>query len=453
MKAIKFFILFFSFLLVVNTVTALDCSELRHTELCNEVISSNITEEEKVYLINSLIIDEKSYPNHTFIRDWNLRVNFSIPFENQTLFRDNYVKNAWVRIFSVMPSIIYNNSIFNNGTGEVLIGFNHEIDLPDNYTSEGYPREEEGYCKLTYSLENKQEALNLYNNNNLIGSGYLVNFSSDYDMNFSAEYVISVDTKIEKYEWETYCARKKGKRCVWTRHRCRLRGEEIAHSELILTDNISIKYYPNVLDAEIKIKDKYQDTTKFIFNTSNFSSLHLEFLNSEFNEYNYLYDIVENNSILWLKTKKQHSENVDNLFIQDNEVIVKNIQNCNLTLFDHFTKKYFLCNLDYIEEEVVITTDKLIYSKNETILVSIEPSDKEFNVTYGEDSIIIRGNTEFSAKYPENKIYTNYNGKEISKTIHVKNDAPLNAIFVLGLFCGVNYTLTCLIRKYWGVSS
>ncbi len=445
------FILFFLFLVVLNIASAVSCDNVNSKDLCNEIISSNLNQTDKDYLINSLLIEDSSFPNHDFVKGWNLKINVTKPLNDTKLFSSLYIKNAWVKIFSVMPSILEDNLTWNNGTGSVLTGFNHDVVLPKNYTAKNYLENQNGYCLIIYNLQSDKGNLNLYNGN-LIGSGHLVNFTSNADMNFRSEYDIVVNTKIDKSVWNKYCT-KKNKKGVCTQwvYKCEFKNSEIKTDKLVLNDNLFVKYYPDNLQAGLKIKDKYLDTTKFNLTTGNFSSLNLKFLNSGFNEYNYVYSVVENNSILQIKADKLERKDINNLFIENNDILVKDISNCKLTLFDHFTSKIFPCDFNYTDLDIKIETDKLIYSENETIKVIIEPYDKEFNVTYGNISKVVKGNVEFTAKYSNDIISISDNGRDIEKVIHVKDNQSLSIFFVLSLFTGANYTIGSLIKKYWGV--
>ena len=73
----KFFILFLATLFVVSPVFAIDCNMLDNRDLCLEINRMDLTEEEKEYLISDIIDDSKNFPNHDFVKEWNINLDTS----------------------------------------------------------------------------------------------------------------------------------------------------------------------------------------------------------------------------------------------------------------------------------------------------------------------------------------------------------------------------------------
>ena len=66
-------------LLFIPIATALPCSDTAHPLLCEDVMSSSATQEEKHWLVTELMQDRRDFPNHEFVYDWNTAVDASMP--------------------------------------------------------------------------------------------------------------------------------------------------------------------------------------------------------------------------------------------------------------------------------------------------------------------------------------------------------------------------------------
>lgn len=444
-QAIIFSFLFF---LMIHSVFAIDCNLLEHKEICEEIQNSEISQEEKDYLMRDIIHDFNDFPSHSFVKEWNTNIITSEAPENTQTFNKRYIQNAWVKVFAVMPSILENNTLFHSGNGEILTGYNHDIIFPKKAESDD--------CRTDYSIENVEEEIKVFQNNDFIGEGKLVNFSLSNDAVFKSEYNIKAKIRLDHFELEEECC---DEECEQKCESCEFSHTTYDEENLkILSENFNIKYYNINLSEEYLIKDQYLGTTKAEFSGKNYTSMHLTYSNSYFKEFNYFYSIVWDvlpYYVLTVKAEKNQKIEFDNLIYEGKNpytIFVKDTKACELIVYDHFKGLKQNCNTSYENIGIGIKTDKLIYKNDETIKINVVPY-QNFTLTYANQTYTINNYLELKAVYPYNKISILHNGRSYDKIIHVKNNEPLMMLFSLSIFGIVNYAIFGLIKKYWGVLS
>ena len=136
---------FFLFLVLISSASAIDCNMLDNKELCKQIQSSGLSQSDKDYLLSDIIADQKNFPAHDFVRDWNLQVDTSKKPIDIKDYNQEFIKNAWAKILIIMPSVKENNIIYHTSQGEVLSAFDYDVQLPTGTES--------GDCKTKYYLE------------------------------------------------------------------------------------------------------------------------------------------------------------------------------------------------------------------------------------------------------------------------------------------------------------
>jgi len=441
--------IFFLFFILIPVAHALDCNKVtEHKDLCNDVMNSDLSNNEKQEMITELLQDLKNYPAHDFVYDWNTHIDTSIPPEGIAVQNQGYIKNAWMRLLTAMPSVIENNTLYFSGKGKALSAYKHDVVIP-------YGQIIGNDCKTTYQLRENKGVLNLFANNVYQGNGNLVSFQSSSDTALRAEYNINVKTDINHYKWYYYCcAHSPQGGCTRVCRVCKYSNTEQKQDNLVIKDQLFLKYYNPEMKADFSVLDVYSGSTKITYKPSVSSSLN--FKDSFLKKYDYIYGIntsIKPYDVLIVRVDKHEWNEKDNLYSDGNEtyeIIVKDTSNCNITLFTHFANKTILCNLSYQPIDIVIETDKLAYDENETIKVSLKPS-KEFNLTYAGKEYKVKDSIELKAVYPYNKISVFYNGRSIDKIIHIKEKESWNILLGFSVFTGMNYLIIVLVRKTWGV--
>src|SRR3989338_10790227 len=154
------------FLLVLPLVSAsFNCQLMSNVNQCSEIINSNISETQKDQLLSSLLYNSTNYPNHEFIFNYNTKIKVNSSIENLTIINSTYIKNGWLSLLTVMPSVLEDNTLFVTENTFVLSDYNYFIEVPKDYISKGYPKIKNGDCKTIHTLIENISTLNVLVNN------------------------------------------------------------------------------------------------------------------------------------------------------------------------------------------------------------------------------------------------------------------------------------------------
>ena len=169
---------FFLFLVLLPSLHALDCNSIANKQWCNDIQKSNISQIEKDYLLSDIISDSKHYPDHQLVRQWNSKFSTTAAPVNTIKKNSDYVKDSWVKILAVMPSVIFNDTLYISNSGEIQVGYNYNVYIP-SYT-------DSGDCKTIRSIVQSTSSAQLYINNQYVGSGHSVNYFTSLPHNADA---------------------------------------------------------------------------------------------------------------------------------------------------------------------------------------------------------------------------------------------------------------------------
>ncbi|MBU0460609.1 MAG: hypothetical protein KJ597_00540 [Nanoarchaeota archaeon] len=430
----KLFVALLIILLGLPLSLAFDCNSIQNRDYCEEIMNSALTEAEKDYLLADIMSNTKHYPDHQLVKGWNSNIPTDVAPNGVSKQDQGYIKNAWVKILAVMPSVLDNGELFVNKRGEAIAGSNHEVEIPTHTDS--------GDCRTERSLVENEGNLRIYANDEHLSDN---NYRIDDDAVFKAEYNIRVKTRIKHYRWI--------KPCEECSRVCRYDNIEYKTDTLTVKDELNAKLSSLNPEAEFSIKDQYLDTTKADFNFNDVVNVELLFDDASFLQHNYVFSEVaslEPLHVLTVKAEKQVTQQENNLVYEDDEIILKNTAGCRIKVYDFFNNKVIPCNLDFNQIDFTVETDKNIYEQNETITVKIEP-EAEYLVQYGEQQFLTNGRAELVAKYPANRISVTQQDKIEYKHIHVKDETSWSLFVTLGIFGGLNCVLVGFIKRFWGV--
>ena len=182
-----------------------------------------------------------------------------------------------------MPSILANNTLLSPGIGILESAFNYRVEIPSGTES--------GDCRTDYNLQSDQNWLNNYLNGNLIGTSTLTNFTGSGVLDFQDTLRIQTVTRVDHWTMQQYCCRSERNICVKWCEECRQANTEYRTHEVNLQDEKqALQYSPKIL-PEIRVIDKYLNTTVGLLNISNFDAFTLDFEDSYFKQNNYNYDV------------------------------------------------------------------------------------------------------------------------------------------------------------------
>jgi hypothetical protein len=435
------------------SVLAITCNGISQAnyDTCMEIINSNITDMEKSLIISNLDYSEKFYPEHSFIYDKNTNLQISSAPDGVQYYNGIFVRNAWMSIFTAMPSVLYNNSLYVPTQTKVQTGFNYQIQTPSNYYSSGYPSTSQGDCKRIYTLTRNDAENKVYVNNNYQGSGKLVQINVNQDSQIKANYLINVAYSIDHYYWQRYCSRYSNGYCVRHSYRCAYDYNEIKSDSIPITDYLNVKSYNNSLTGDVRTILSYSESTKIEPNFSN--SIELSFQDSYFKKYEFVYDVNYSKApyyVYTLTAKDYKEEQISNILKDGTALIVKNPNNCTINAWDFFNTIQKSCFIGYNPIDFSVDTDRLTYIVNETINVSVYPQNISVNLTYGSQSKLVKGNSTFIAESLKNKVQATYGNFETEKIIFVQDSDKFAIIRNLSFFGLLNYIVYAVLRKCFG---
>lgn len=446
----KLALLLTAVLLVLPSAFAFNCNMLNvsQQELCNQISVSNYTADEKEALITLLIYTDREKPNHDFVSFWNQQLNPTSAPQNVQVTNQGTIKNAWMRIFGIMPSVLEDSTLYCSSSGTLQVGYNYSYQLPTGKAS--------GDCRTDYFFSKDRTKLTNYLNGATISTSKLSSFNTlEQNNQFSSTLDILLDTKVNHYKNVRYCCKYRNGYCRSYCDRCDFSSTEIKTDELILKDNLNAKLYNSTPSGSVKSEDLYKENIKGRVDYQNITYLSLNIGNSSYEKSSYVYDFNYSflpYNFITLTATPFNKEKTNGIIKQSSNstgftFISPSSDNCTITFADHFQSSARVCILETNSLNISIKTDKFYYFDNETINISIIPGDIALNISYGNESFIAKGNTSLKAVYPINKISAFYNDHQIDIFISVINQSRWAVAWNLFIFFLILYLLYKIITK------
>ena len=450
---IFFFLLALAMELVLaeDTLTFQNCENLGIGE-CEGFRELDITLGEQKELFSSLLEIKDSDNIHDFIFNWNTNIDFNqIPY-NVSPENHKTIRNAWLILSSVMPSVLYSNILYNNYSGFVQTNYGYELTRPPAYFNGQWSvcgsgsTNELGDCRTEYPENWDLSYLDVYLNNRWIANTSLVPFNTtDYQNNFESVLNIANKIKRDHYRWQrgnccrcrhccwsygrrTYCDRSCSEcGCETYQQNCISSSTDFRYDNLVLADNKTSFLEQISYSDSVILFDQAKSTAYFTINTTNTNRYNLnidEFKLTKNNlEYSYDYSYLPANVLTAQAIyNPKISANVYSTLeeIGNSDLISFNLRkkdayNCSLDLYSYFNIFNLSCNVTVLPStQLNITTDKFFYMPNETIKVNIsiksDANNDIIKVRYGNYSANVTGNStmEIPTQLNVNQIKVEY---------------------------------------------
>lgn len=419
-------------------------------DACLEISGSDLSDSEKELLISNLEYENNLEPNHFFVYSKNVNLPIKNAPEGVHIFNDEYIEDAWMKIFTSMPSVIYENFLYVPRNTKVLTGFHYEFDEPEDYRSSRYSRTLSGDCRTRYRLLEKTEENKIYVNGVYRGQGRLVPVIINQNSKIESVYTVKIKYDVNHYEWDRYCCRRNDGRCVKYCYDCDYDYDETKTGQITIRDFMDVKIYENNLVAEVleMTSDGYSYRVKLDYS----DSIEVSSINSEYSYHRYLFEFANSfppYNVLTLKATDYGRETLFNLFREGNWLIVNNIEECAIRGFDFFNEAENECSVETSLVNLKIKTDRLKYGEGEEIEIEIFPKDLRVNLTYANRSYLVENRITLNATEPYNKITAVYHRELSEKIIYIKNESRLILLYNLFLVILVFLILYIIIKKYW----
>lgn len=418
---------------------------------CLQILNTTLNDSDKDLLISNLDYQDKFFPNHQYIFNRNTNLVISTAPTGASLQQGIFAKDIWNSLFTTMPSVLYNNSLYVPNKSQVLTGFNVRYALPTNYYSSGYPNTNGGDCQRTYTLTKNLSENKVYVNNIYQQSGKLVNVSITQNSIIKSVFSVNISYSIDHYNWQRYCSKYWKGMCTQWSYRCRYNRNEVQSDNIQAIDQISVKYYNNSFFANLSTISSYSSNTNFNLNFSD--SVKVKFTDASYNYDKYTYSINYSKApyyILTLRADSYGNEQINNLYKNGNSLIVKNTNNCTLEAFDFFNYFNQSCYAEQKSINLTIKTDKLAYTLNDTIKVSVYPQNISVNLTYGNQTKLVKGNVSFTAERLANKIIAINGSSQAERVIFVQEENRFGLIYNFSIFGLLNYFIFAVLKRCFG---
>jgi len=447
----RWFLLVLLLLLLTGVAAALDCSSLEGEKLndCNAVVGSDLLAQAKKESILALLNSDSFLPNFTFVEAWNSNIVFGAAPYGVPVRSSSYIKDAWLKVVAVTPSVAVNGTVLVPSEGKVLSAYNYRVEVPSGTV--------DGDCRTDYALSGSSANLDVYANGVLEGHGNLTPFQISGDAVFTSKLRVDAEISVSHHQDFKYCCDTSNGYCTKYCVECVHKYTETLSDSVKLEDSLGAAFYEPKTSYALQATDLYYNTTSARLNFSNFTEISLSFENSSYEKRFYAYELaasLQPYDVLSYKAIPQQSSESSNLnAVEDGNSVtftVKNTRSCALKLSNHFGSEPVSCSLDYSETPFSIATAKLSYSEGEAISVSILPKDKSVRVTYANQSLTAVGNASFTAVYPYNRITAVFADKTADRVVAVQKRGQFSFLFGVSVFSGLNYVLYAALRKYWG---
>lgn len=442
------FLLSLTFLL--PSAIAFNCNSLSggDFQVCNSIQSTNLSQTDKDLLISDLFNKNKTIPDFGFVYQWNTNLNIANSPDGK-LYSSGTINNAWVKIISLMPSVIENNTLYSSNQGKLLTAYNYSYKLPSTKAS--------GDCKTVYSLSDKKEQLNNYINNYFLGTGKLISFNNlnQENLTFKSELILSIKYRIDHYRNKRYCrSYDEDGYCIKYYYKCEFSRTEYKTDSLTISDQLQARLYKNNILSSFKITDKYNGVTKGILEANNYSSFILSFNNSEYKNQKYVYSLNYSLPyyVLTIKAEPANIFSSRNIHVDNKNssfyFSVADTSNCRVQINDFFTQRTLTCDLTFNKINFSIQADKTNYFNNDTIKVSIYPNNLVVNLTYANKTIQVNNYAEFRAVLYENKISAKIDDNEEIIFINVNKKEDFDTLYQISILFFFGYIFFRVSKNY-----
>ncbi len=228
--------------IVVQDTLIENCQALNlsNPTLCTSIQNQNLTVQQKKQLILADLVKNNGFPPFQEANNWNNAINFvKFPPLNVTPKSSAYIKDAWMKIVDISPSVIDSteNKTYINDTGNVKVAYSFAFVVPSE-TFAGDCRTTFDICGYSYSLDVLDNGISLNNQNSRTANFTVAQKYHNAINNFSALLTVNTEYSINHYRQITHCGY--GRACYST---CDYSSTETRRDSLTLSDSKTTYYY------------------------------------------------------------------------------------------------------------------------------------------------------------------------------------------------------------------
>lgn len=369
------------------------------TCLFTALIDNN--EEKKLFIAESIAAN--SFEN---IDSWNRNLDFgSYAPDNASTGNSYTIKDAWIDIISIDPSVYEEDNLLVNKTGDVLTKHGFSFVVQNKRRSRDC-RVEYSVCGYDYSLDTYIDGAKINSGNSQQAS---FEFSGSSESTITSTLSVNSEYLVDHYHKVMHCVRTMfGSHCWWS---CDYYETEEVRDSLTLTDSKDVYYDNETNNVNYILDDVRNGLADFWLNIEgNDSNVNLQIGNANFDKTNYFYKIRYENEPYNTLTKEivplnetetyafsilESKGNGNNLTIH---LIAPYSEDCELTVNSHFDQDVYsdICNLNRPKAEINLT----VMDEDENklrIIVRLHRNDTNAPLA-GKEILIFHSNQEYSIK-------------------------------------------------------
>ncbi|MGV8162419.1 MAG: hypothetical protein ACP5N2_03765 [Candidatus Nanoarchaeia archaeon] len=342
-------------ILLVTSSYAYDCNQFTGLDKENCITLNSLNED----LIANIIYKNTTYPDHVFVRNYNQNIQVKSPPNGTLIYTNNSIKNAWIKILSIEPSVGYENKTYVSKVTTCRAEYNYTITSPVDYYNNNQVNG--NTCKILYSKYSEQSTI-FWKVDNKVGSiGKVVQVIADNYSLLQAQADITSKIKADQYIWNKYCCQTKNGRCTKYCYQCKFKKTTYATDKLSIKDSINVMSYNHYPSANFMITDLYENTYKGTLTNDNVTSILLSFNQSYLKDQEYVYSANFSNKpyyFLYLIAEKRDLQSQKNLLWTNGSVYVSDSGNCSLERSDFFTTQNQVCQFNITEKNLTMVSER-----------------------------------------------------------------------------------------------
>jgi hypothetical protein len=335
-------------LVLVPISFSFNCSNVENKADCEALTNYDIN------AISNLIYSSNFEPNFNFVNDYNSNIIILDAPTGVQKKSGSAVKNMWVKIISVSPSVEYQNKLYVNTNFVLRVEYDYDVYVPPTYTNN--KKRSGNVCKIQYSLAFHEAKLEIESNGKVLSHNKMSNFVITKDTLIEAKLTAraKINTRIYEWNYEGY-----------GRWDCNYDRTEGYTNEIVSTDSIQLyieNLEPNVYSFSKgsygSIQGNFSNISRNIILKTDLSNLSVQkisysakFLHQPY----YLLQIVANDS---------NKSSFNNMFFDGSIATFVDYSECSVTSSSFFTT---------IDEDCVISETKEF--------TSIQPTSMQLNLT------------------------------------------------------------------------
>lgn len=491
---------------LLNNCNALNLSD---KSVCN---LTGLNDSDKKQLISDAMVRNNGYPEHDNAKNWDYALTFTkYQPDNTSVSSSGSIRDAWIKIISISPSVIENSTLWVSSSGELYSQFAFSFVVPKQTFS--------GDCRTVYNICGYDYSLTDYLNNQQIGTTKKSNFTTSGGHNSSQVFTSKLNIKSEYLIHHYHLVRHCGRFSCW--YTCDYYKTDDKKTTLHIQDSKQAREYSFIDFPNAIIDENTSEYTKgwfFIASNEDYNKIRFLAGNSEITlqsrEYKFKIENAPYNSLVVESSVKPVKIATKNIGVLDRETGVLNGQefedylkhgepflyyvlhdllginvsalpiqfkydkinflapaaaiNCTLEVYSHFETDNYpnLCKNPSQQPKINLSIENITNSSfivkavfyDELSNVSLQ--DKKINLTYGSSSQVLVTDAQGSVtaqfnKTNANKVWaefiTDFETKSASAEILLPVQFALDyatALYLVGLAVAAYLSYLFLRRFY-----